>query len=394
MTGRKLRLSKSVVGEAEAQAVGRVLREDGYLGMGREVEAFEEEVAQFLGVDRERVIAVNSGTAALHLAVQAVVPPEAEVLVQSLTFVATFQAIRAAGAVPVPCEVSPETITLDLADARRRLSPRTRAIMPVHYASYAGDLEGIYDLAREHGLRVIEDAAHAFGCTFKGRKIGSFGDLVCFSFDGIKNITCGEGGAVVTGDRQAAQRIRDARLLGVERDTEKRFTGERSWEFEVRGPGYRYHLSNILAAIGRVQLKRFPKEFAPARVRLARIYRSRLAATAEIKLLETDLDQVVPHIQPIRVLNGRRDELRRFLTEKGIETGIHYKPNHLLTYFGGGHGRLPMTDQLYGELVSLPLHPDLSEADVHFVVDSILEFFQGFQREPVRGKKATAAKRI
>lgn len=360
----------------EAGAVSRVLLEDGYLGMGKEVQTFEEEIAQFLGIPREWVVCVNSGTAALHLAVQAVTQPENEVLVQSLTFVATFQAIAAAGARPIACEVLTETITLDLGDAEKRVTPNTRAVMPVHYASNPGDLEGIYAFAGRHGLRVIEDAAHAFGCLYKGRKIGSVGDIVCFSFDGIKNITSGEGGAVVTKDPEVAQRVRDARLLGIERDTEKRYAGQRSWEFDVHYRGYRYHLSNVLAAIGRVQLQRYPEEFAPQRVALAQLYRRRLAEVSGLRLLKTNLDEVVPHIQPVRVLGGHRDALKEFLGKQGIETGIHYLPNHLLSFFDGGRLHLPVTELLYSELLSLPLHPELTETEVGWICDQVAAFLR------------------
>jgi len=229
-----IHISRSMVGAAELKAMGRVMLDDGYLGMGQEVRAFEAELQEYLGGRDRTVICVNSGTAALHLAVAALTSPGDEVLVQSLTFVATFQAISAAGAVPVACEVYPETVTLDLEDAARRITPRTKAVMPVHYASNPGDLEAIYGFAGRHGLRVIEDAAHAFGCTYKGRKIGSFGDLACFSFDGLKNITSGEGGAVVTSDPSVIQWVQDARLLGVQRDTEKTVSG--GPELGVRRP--------------------------------------------------------------------------------------------------------------------------------------------------------------
>lgn len=359
-----VRLSRSIVGRAEAEAAARVIVEDGYLGMGAEVARFEQELAAYLGVDPAHVTCVNSGTAAVQLAVEAVVEPGDEVLVQSLTFVATFQAIAAAGATPVACEVRPETVSIDLEDAARRCTPRTRAIMPVHYASNPGDLDAVYAFARERGLRVIEDAAHAFGCTHKGRKIGSAADLACFSFDGIKNITSGEGGAVVTSDRQAGARVRDARLLGVERDSEKRYAGQRSWDFDVSRRGYRCHMSNIFAAVGRVQLRRLDPEFAPARVALARRYRDALSGAAGVALFDTDLGPVVPHIQPVRILKGRRDAVRDALEDAGIQTGIHYKPNHLLTLFGGGATRLPVTERLYEEIVSLPLHPAVTFDDV------------------------------
>ena len=369
--GTSIRLAKSVIGRAEADAVTRVLLEDGYLGMGREVQRFEEEIAAFLGIDRSRVACVASGTAAVHLAVQAIVPPGGEVLVQSLTFVATYQAIHAAGAVPVSCEVRPDTVRIDLDDAERRVTAKTRAIMPVHYASNPAGLDDVYRFAERHGLRVIEDAAHAFGCRHDGRLVGTFGDTACFSFDGIKNITSGEGGVVVTSDAEVARRVSDARLLGVERDAERRFAGERSWEFDVRAPGYRYHMSNVHAAIGRVQLRRFPSEFAPRRQALARRYRARLADVPGIQLLDADLDAIVPHMQPIRVLGGRRDALRARLESAGIGTGIHYKPNHLLTLFGNGHPRLPVTEQLYEELLSLPLHPELDDAAIDYITEHI-----------------------
>jgi dTDP-4-amino-4,6-dideoxygalactose transaminase len=369
-----IQISKSVVGAAELEAMGRVMREDGYLGMGREVRAFEEELRDYLGGGDRTVICVNSGTAALHLAVAAVTSPGDEVLVQSLTFIATFQAISAAGAVPVACEVHPETLTLDLADAARRVTPRTKAVMPVHFASNPGDLEAIYGFAERYGLRVIEDAAHAFGCTYKGRKIGSFGDLACFSFDGLKNITSGEGGAVVTSDPAASQFVQDARLLGVQRDTEKRYQGARSWEFDVQHQGYRYHMSNLLAAMGRVQLGRFEGEFKPRRLAMAQKYRAALRGAAEIKLLQDEPEAMVPFIFPVRVLNGKRDGLRQFLREREIETGIHYKPNHLLSFYGGGREALPVTERLYEELLTLPLHAGLRDDEINYVCGAVREF--------------------
>ena len=355
--------------------MARVIVEDGYLGMGSEVQKFELALAGFLGVPGENVACVNSGTAAVHLALEAALPPGSEVLVQSLTFVATFQAILAASHVPVPCEVLPGNLAIDLEDAAARLTGKTKAIMPVHYASNPGDLDAVYAFARKHGLRVIEDAAHAFGCTYQGRKIGGFGDIQCFSFDGIKNITCGEGGMVVTADKTVQERVKDARLLGIERDTEKRFAGARSWDFDVSRPGYRYHMSNLNAAIGLVQLQRFPGEFAPKRVRLAQRYRERLAACDGLRLLETDLGPVVPHLQPVRVMNNRRDGLQAHLQQAGLETGMHYKPNHLLSLFGGRAGTLPVTEGIYAELLSLPLHPGLEIVDVDRVCDAIDQFY-------------------
>ncbi|HBG47491.1 MAG TPA: aminotransferase [Deltaproteobacteria bacterium] len=369
----RIRLSRSSVGELEKTALSGVIDQD-YLGMGSFVREFEEAIGEWLSAGTQAVC-VSSGTAALHLATEACVPPGAEVLVQSLTFVASFQAISAAGAVPVPCEVDPATCTVDIKDAERKLTGRTRAIMPVHYAGRPGELEEVYRFAQRHGLRVIEDAAHAFGSVYKGRKIGSFGDIVCFSFDGIKNITSGEGGAVVTADAEVASRVKDARLLGVRNDSEKRYRGARSWEFDVARQGYRYHMSNLFAAIGAVQLKRLDGEFAPARQRLARAYHEALRWIPWIALFPDDYAEIVPHIFPVRVLGGRRDSLREHLANCGVESGVHYYPNHLLSFYGGRAGELPVTERLFGELLSLPLHPGLTEAQQGSVIEGIKEFY-------------------
>ena len=284
-----MRLSRSIVGEAAADAVRRVIVEDGYLGMGHETCLFEQELAAYLGVAPEQVVTTNTGTAALTLAVDAIAPRDAarkpQILVPALTFVASFQAIEAAGCEPVACDVLAETGTIDLKDAARRTTPDTLAIMPVHYASNPWHLDEVHAFAREHGLRVIEDAAHAFGCLHHGRKIGSFGDVVCFSFDGIKNITSGEGGCAVFFNATEAGYAADARLLSVEGDTRSRFAGTRTWDPDVKRIGWRFHMSNIMAAIGRVQLSRLDGEFIPARRALGDIYRKRLEGLAGLRLL-------------------------------------------------------------------------------------------------------------
>lgn len=370
MSEGKIRLSKCVVGPSETRAVVDVMTKE-YLGMGVETRAFEEELASYIGGGRS-VTCVATGTAALQLAVQGCgIGRGDEVIVPSLTFVACFHAISATGATPVACEVVPDTATIDLADAERRITPRTRAIMPVHYAGFLPHVDRIYSLAKSRGLRVIEDAAHAFGGSRGGKKIGNEGDVLCFSFDGIKNITSGEGGAVVTADEKVRRAVEDARLLGVQRDTDARYRGERSWDFDVTSQGWRYHMSNIMAAIGRAQLARLDVEFAPRRVELARRYRSSLASVPGVVALHSELGAVVPHIQVIRVLGGKRDAVRKILDGRGIETGLHYKPNHLLSLFGDHSEVLPVTEALFDELVTLPLHADLSTRDVDRVVEEL-----------------------
>lgn len=370
-----IRLSRSIVGSSEVKALSDVILHDGYLGMGRYVRDFEAELKRYLGV--KYAVCVNSGTAALHMALMAAgLKKGDEVLVQSLTYVACFQAISATGAIPVACEVVPGSCTIDLKDARKRLTRRTKAIMPVHYASRPGEFDEILKFAGSNGLRVVEDAAHAFGGIYKGKKIGSFGDITCFSFDGIKNITCGEGGVVVTNDKKAAEFVMDTRLLAIKNDTGKRYKGLRSWSFDVEHQGYRYHMSNLFAAIGLAQFKRLEGEFKPKRQRLAKIYHKALKGVRGIILFPDNYDEIIPHIFPIRVLAGRRNSLKRHLALNNIESGIHYYPNHLLTYFGAGSLKLPVTEKIYGELLSLPLHPGLSGQQQDKVINCVVDFLK------------------
>jgi dTDP-4-amino-4,6-dideoxygalactose transaminase len=364
----KIRLSKSVVGEEEKRALARAI-EAGYLGMGAEVQLFEQEIRQFLGTTNE-VICVNTGTAALHLALQSLgIGLGDEVLAPSLTYVATFQAISATGAKAVACDVSLDRGFIDLDDAAKRLTPRTKAIVPVHYASNSEGMDAVRNFAARYRLRVIEDAAHSFGCVRGGERIGAAGDITCFSFDGIKNITSGEGGAVVTGDPEVARRIKDARLLGVEKDTDKRYSGQRSWAFDVHYQGWRYHMSNLMAAVGRVQLKKFPG-FAAIRRARAQAYVTALRGLPKLTLIDMDYTKIVPHIFPVRILSGQRDRVFDSLNDVGIECGIHYQPNHLLSYYRTDY-RLANTEKLHGELLSLPLHPDLGERDQVRIIDSV-----------------------
>jgi len=362
-----IRLSKSVIGDAEKQAVMGVLDRE-YLGMGKEVKEFETELSRFFS---RPAVCVNTGTAALHLALQALgIGKGDEVLVQSLTYVASFQAISATGARPIPCDIDPDTITIDIHDAKKHFTKRTKAIMPVHYSGGMGALDEIYAFAENNDLRVVEDACHAFGGFYKEKKVGSFGDISCFSFDGIKNITSGEGGAVVTKDESILQKVRDARLLGVEKDTENRYKGERSWDFDVHHQGWRYHMSNIMAAIGIEQLKKFP-ESSIKRRSLANRYRSNLRTADSIELLKLDFDSIVPHIFVIKIKSPDREKIREKLLEKGIQTGIHYLPNHFLSMYRS-EMELPVTEHVYPRLLSLPLHPDLKESDIDYICEQLI----------------------
>ena len=373
-----IRLSKSCIGVKEINAVTNVLKGE-FLGMGEQVREFEDQLTQYFG--RPAVCVVN-GTAALHLALQSIgLKSGDEVLVQSLTYVASIQAIYSTNAKAIFCDVVPDSLTIDLEDAEKRITNRTKAIIPVHYAGGVGDLNNIYKFAKKHNLRVVEDAAHAFGTSHENKLIGSFGDITCFSFDGIKNITSGEGGCVLSDDKDVISKIKDSRLLGVEKDTENRYRGKRSWEFDVKTQGWRYHMSNIMGAIGLEQLKRFPK-LSNKRKQLAKKYFALLKNTKDINLLNLDLENVVMHIFPVVLKKvDVRDKIRIDLKKEGIETGIHYFPNHLLTYFSlNPNYELKVTENLFNRLLTLPLHPDLSEKDLEYIVEKFISILNKYTK--------------
>lgn len=339
--------------------------------MGEQVQMFERKIKEFISTDLD-VICVNSGTAALHLSLVALgIGDGDEVIVPSLTYIASFQAISATGATPIACEVNADTLFIDTDDAKKRITNKTKAIMPVHYASSSKGMDEVYVLAKEYGLRVVEDAAPAFGCERSEKTIGSNGDIVCFSFDGIKNITCGEGGAILSKDKKFIEIVRDTRLLGVQKDSEKRYEGLRSWEFDVNHQGFRYHMSNIMASIGIAQIDRIG-DFRLSRQKIAQRYLSAFKEFDSIKPLELEFCDLIPHIFVVKADN--RDELRNYLSSFEIESGLHWKPNHLLTKYAGSDC-LEVTENLYKEIITLPCHHDLLETEQEFVIQKIKDFY-------------------
>jgi perosamine synthetase len=229
-------------------------------------------------------------------------------------------------------------------------------------------------LARARGLKIVEDAAHAFGSTYKGRKVGTLGDITCFSFDPIKNITCGEGGAVATDDDQIAGRIIPKRILGIDNDTWSRYRNERNWFYEVVTPGYRYHLSNVNAAIGLEQLKRFDA-FKTRKQEIVARYDETLDDLTGLSLIEHGGSETFPFFYIVRVLDGRRDDLMQHLKGRGVGTGVHYIPNHIQPLFAEYRTELPVTDQLYEEIMTLPLYYEMKDSEVDSVIDAVRAFF-------------------
>ena len=357
-------ISRPSLGAEELRAVESVFQ-SGWLGLGRVTRDFEEALERYLGC--RHAVAVNSGTSALHIALSAFdIGPGTEVIVPSITFAASVQAILATGAVPVFCDVDARTGLADLADVERRITPRTRALMPVHLYGGVCDVDAWLALAERHGCWVIEDAAHAFGSSHRGRRIGSFGHATCFSFDPIKTITCGEGGAVALGDGGRADVIRRRRALGIE--TEAGAAGHR----EVVSEGFRYHLSNLSAAIGLAQLAKVD-DFIRRRRAICHAYEAAFRALRHVRIPVVGWDAVAPHIYVVRVDPLRRAGFTAALLQAGVETGLHYVANHVQPYFRRhATAPLPVAERFWQEIVTLPLHCALSDADVRTVIAAVV----------------------
>jgi dTDP-4-amino-4,6-dideoxygalactose transaminase len=367
-----IKVSQGCLGEEELAGVREVFA-SGYFGLGAKVFEFEGALKAYLGA--EEVVATNTGTSALHLALDALgVGPGDEVILPSLTYVACFQAVRATGATPVPCDVDGDTLIADLSDMERRITARTKVLMPVDYAGNPCDIEALLSIKARHSVRIVEDAAHAFGSARNGRKVGSVGDIACFSFDSIKNISCGEGGAVVCRDAPLAERMRHKRSLGIERRAPVAAAEARGWQFQVRTQGFRYHMSGINGAIGLAQLGKV-EGFIARRRAICRTYDEAFRDLPLIARLRIDYAECAPHIYVIRVREGRRDALMQHLKDGAIETGMNYIPNHLHEHFRGEGPALPETERAYREILTLPLHCGLSDADVGFVIERVRGFF-------------------
>jgi dTDP-4-amino-4,6-dideoxygalactose transaminase len=331
--------------------------------LGEEVESFEREFASYCQV--EHAVAVNSGTSALHLALLAAgVKPSDEVITVSFTFVATAAAIRHAGARPVFIDITPGSCTMDPSRIERAITPRTKAIIPVHLYGQCADMEPILEIARRHGLIVIEDAAQAHGAEYKGRRAGGFGDLACFSFYPGKNLgAIGEGGAIVTNNSEYAEKIRVLRDHGQ----------TRKYRHDVLG--YNYRLEAIQGAVLRVKLRHLD-DWNQARREHAFKYRS-LLADSGVRLLEEEAyGKPVYHIFP--VFTPERDRLQEYLTSLAVATGVHYPiPVHMQKAFGdlpSSPGGLLNSERAGRETLSLPMFAELSDDAISAVADSVRRF--------------------
>lgn len=363
--------SKPSIGLAELDQIQEVFNTN-WLGLGEFVRKFEIEIEHFLG--KGIVIAVNSGTSALHLALESIgVTAGDEVIVPSLTFCASVQVITALGAKPVFCDVNYNNLNINIEDVKSKISPKTKAIIPVHYCGIACDMAALMEIKNEYGIRIIEDGAHAFGSMYEGQKIGSLGDICCFSFDPIKNITCGEGGAIVVHDKELANLIRKKRVLGIDKDGWQRHKSNNCDYYDVSTQGFRYHMSNINAAIGLAQLEK-AEMFRENKSKLVQQYNSELSLISNLQILDWNLSETFPFAYVVKVTNGHKDSLKNYLAKCNIHVGLNYIPNHLQSYFST-EIQLPITEQAFGEIITLPLYNDLTFDDVEYIIACIKSYF-------------------
>jgi dTDP-4-amino-4,6-dideoxygalactose transaminase len=362
----------------EVHAAVKEALEVGWLGMGEKTDRFERELSTFLGLDGRHLVATGSCTAAMHMAaVIAGVGPGDEVICPSFTYVAGHQAMSATGASVVFCDVEERTLGVSVESMRSMITGRTKAVMATHFAGIPCDLDGVHALAEAHGLRVIEDAAHAFGSRYKGRMVGSFGDLTCLSFGPVKVVTSLEGGAVITRDEKDVQALHELRLIGVDTDTAERYRNSRTWEYDVVRQGYRYHLGSIPAAIGLSHLA-MVETLIRNRQDYCRAYNHRFAGISEVITPNSDFTDVAPFIYVIRVPDGEtRRRLMAHMKIRGVASGIHFLGAHEFSFYRNcRRSDLSVTERVSQQVVTLPLHPFMDERTIDRVVDAVASFFR------------------
>jgi len=367
------------VGEPEAQAAAEAVR-SGWLTMGSKTIEFEEKFAAYVGA--KHAIGVCSGTAALHLALDAIGLKQGdEVLVPTTTFTASAEVVVYFKAKPVLVDVDAASLCIDPADAERRITPRTRAIIPVHLGGQPCDMGAIQDLATRYGLRVIEDAAHSLPASYCGVRVGAISEQTAFSFYATKPITTGEGGMVTTDNDSLAARMRTMRLHGISKDAWKRYSAEGSWYYEVVDSGYKYNLTDIQSAIGIVQLGKCDAMNA-AREKIALRYNKAFAGERGLEVPTVGANRETSwHLYVLRLnleeLTITRSEMIDKLKERGIGTSVHFIPLHMHPYYRKTYGYraedFPVASREYERYLSLPIFSGMTGGQIDYVIENVLE---------------------
>lgn len=366
------------VGEAEVDAVVAVLR-SGWLTTGARTREFEARFGAAVG--GEHCLAVNSCTAALHLALEALgVRRGDEVIVPTMTFAATAEVVQYLGAIPVLVDVRASDHNVDPAAVERAITPRTRAVIPVHFGGVPADVDAITDIAHARGIPVVADAAHAFPCTYRGRNVGTLADVSCFSFYATKTITTGEGGAAVTANEEWASRMRVMSLHGISRDAWKRYAADGGWYYEILAAGFKYNMTDVAAALGLAQLQRADAMRARREAITAR-YDDAFGGEPALELLERPSDRTSAyHLYVVKLAPGAlrcdRAEFVAQLRALGIGVSVHFIPLHLHRHYRDAFGwtaeALPVAYDVYQRSISLPLCSAMTDAQVDRVVEGVL----------------------
>ncbi len=378
-----LPFSRPTISEEAISEVVACIR-SGWITTGPRVKQFEEDLKSYLGAPQ--VLALSSATAGLHLVLAALgLQPGDEVITTPMTFAATLNTIVLTGGKPVCVDVEPGTYNMDVTKIEKSVTKRTRAIMPVHFAGLPVDLDPLYDVAKKHGLRVIEDAAHAIGTEYKGRKVGSFGDIQVFSFHPNKNMTTGEGGCVATRDEKLAADVALLRFHGMDREAWNRFGKKGSQHYEIIAPGYKYNMMDMQAALGLHQLRALDG-FIKRRTEIALRYQEKLAGWPQLSLPKAP---AYPHLHAWHLYTPLvnpeaakmdRDGFMQAMKERNIGTGLHYRAVHLYPFYreqyGFKRGDFPNAEAVSDRIVSLPLFPSMTDADQDRVIAAMKDIFR------------------
>jgi perosamine synthetase len=372
-----LHFNLPLVDEGDIASVVETLR-SGWLTTGPRVKRFEEQFAALVG--SRHAIAVNSATAALHLALDAIgLGAGDEVLVPTMTFAATAEVVAYFRATPVLVDCEQDSLNIDPRAAAAAITPRTRAMIPVHFGGQPCEMDALMRLAQRHRLAVIEDSAHALPATYKGTPTGRFGQIGCFSFYATKTITTGEGGMIVTDDDALAERMRLMSLHGISKDAWKRYTAEGSWKYDIVDTGYKYNLTDIAAALGLGQLAK-AQIFREARARIAARYDAGFCDLPEVCLpFRSNDSEHAWHLYVIQLNLARmrmtRDAFIDALRTENIGTSVHFIPLHLHSYyrnrFGYRRDDFPAASDAFDRIVTLPLYPRMTDEDVEDVINAV-----------------------
>ncbi|MGE7601569.1 UDP-4-amino-4,6-dideoxy-N-acetyl-beta-L-altrosamine transaminase [Peribacillus sp. NPDC097675] len=364
------------IDEEDINSVIRVLRGD-YLTTGPFISTFEQELANYVGA--KYAVAFSNGTAALHGACFAAGIGEGdEVITTPLTFAASSNCILYQGGLPVFADIDERTLNIDPKEIEKKITEKTKAIIPVHFTGNPAPLDEIYKIANKHDLVVIEDAAHALGATYKQKKIGSKSDMTMFSFHPVKHITSGEGGIITTDDKEYYEKLLQFRSHGITRDPDKMVEDHGPWYYEMQFLGYNYRMTDIQAALGSSQLKKVD-EFLNLRKKYVSMYNDGLKEIKDITIPHINKEGSSSwHLYVIRLhlenLTGNRKEIYNALHQENIGVNVHYIPVYLLPYYqdlGYKKGLCPHAEKLYEEIITLPLFPAMTEKDVVDVIKAV-----------------------